>query len=213
MIKAVVFDLWETLVYIKKSRIRKKIKKYVKGKNLRDIEKVIMTKNYDSKDQAFEDLCKMFNIRFGKFFYKFILKHSLGNNSYKSIYDDVFPVLKKLGKKYKLGVVSNIDCFSAEYFKGFFDFFDSIVLSCNIGKIKPDLGLYKKVLDELGVKPKQAVMVGNCLENDIEPAKKLGMKAILIKRQADLLNFRPVKTQYKPTITELFGIEKHLSMW
>jgi FMN phosphatase YigB (HAD superfamily) len=46
---------------------------------------------------------------------------------------------------------------------------------------KPDSQYYKMIADKIGVKPESCLMVGDRIDNDIKPAKTLGMKTILIR--------------------------------
>jgi HAD superfamily hydrolase (TIGR01509 family) len=48
---------------------------------------------------------------------------------------------------------------------------------------KPDERAFLKVLNFFKVKPEEALMVGDEIERDLIPAKKLGMEAILIDRE------------------------------
>jgi putative hydrolase of the HAD superfamily len=57
------------------------------------------------------------------------------------------------------------------------DAFDRLVISAEIGLVKPDLDIYRWVLDELGVMPSKAVFVDDFLHN-IEGAQAAGMYAI-----------------------------------
>lgn len=50
------------------------------------------------------------------------------------------------------------------------------------GLKKPDAKAFRAVLERTGVFPEETVMVGDSLENDILPAKALGMKTVLIDR-------------------------------
>lgn len=61
--------------------------------------------------------------------------------------------------------------------KGFFNIFDHIFLSNEVGLIKPDLDKYKHVLQKLNTKPKKCVFIDDKLRNLI-PARKLGITVI-----------------------------------
>jgi FMN phosphatase YigB (HAD superfamily) len=50
------------------------------------------------------------------------------------------------------------------------------------GAAKPDLKAFLAVLAKMKADPEETVMVGDSLENDILPARALGMKAILLDR-------------------------------
>lgn len=51
------------------------------------------------------------------------------------------------------------------------------------GFAKPDVNAFWEVLNKMKVDPKEAAIVGDSLENDILPARAIGIKAILIDRQ------------------------------
>jgi HAD superfamily hydrolase (TIGR01509 family) len=54
-------------------------------------------------------------------------------------------------------------------------------VSEDIGKSKPDPAFFMHILKKLGISAQEAIMVGDRLDNDIIPAKKLGIKTILVK--------------------------------
>jgi putative hydrolase of the HAD superfamily len=55
------------------------------------------------------------------------------------------------------------------------DFFELIVTIEITGRKKPDPASIAHALDELGVAPEEAILVGDSLIRDIQPAKELGM--------------------------------------
>jgi len=54
--------------------------------------------------------------------------------------------------------------------------------------LKPDSKAFLFVLENLKVKPEEAIMVGDEIERDLIPAQKLGMEAILIDRENKIEN-------------------------
>ena len=50
------------------------------------------------------------------------------------------------------------------------------------GVSKPDRRIFDIALSRAGCKPENAVMIGDRLDNDIAPAKKLGMKTVRVKQ-------------------------------
>ena len=100
-------------------------------------------------------------------------------------------ILEALRKTYKLGVISN--------FYGNLEIVLRELLMrnsiCNVidSKIvqirKPNPEIYKFAVDQCGLSPEQCVMVGDSYRQDIEPAKSIGMKTIMINsRQVDGIN-------------------------
>ncbi|MGD9934491.1 MAG: HAD family hydrolase [Dehalococcoidia bacterium] len=49
------------------------------------------------------------------------------------------------------------------------------------GHRKPDVRLFLRACEELGVGPAECVMVGDRIDNDIAPARSLGMKTVLLR--------------------------------
>jgi len=62
-------------------------------------------------------------------------------------------------------------------------FFDVYVGVNTIGKRKPHPSAFKCALKQLGIKPKEAIFVGDQLEADYMGAQKVGIKALLIQRE------------------------------
>ncbi|MGH2610757.1 MAG: HAD family hydrolase, partial [Tepidiformaceae bacterium] len=49
------------------------------------------------------------------------------------------------------------------------------------GYLKPDVRLFLRACEDLGVAPQECIMVGDRINNDIFPAKLLGMTAVLFR--------------------------------
>lgn len=91
--------------------------------------------------------------------------------------------LLKLHKSYRLGIVSNSlapNTMSDLEVAGIRQFFTRIVISSDAGKRKPHPAIYLSALAGLGLKPDEAVFVGDNPYEDIFGAKKVGMKAVLM---------------------------------
>lgn len=214
MIKAVIFDLWSTLAYndtdngiIKKIFDRIDIDGYRK-ENQRKMEESFMKKRYDSPEQAMEDFCRMF----GKGNKCVTGLAGLWKNINVRLFDDVKHVLKRLRREgYKIGLITNTQSFALDYFyeTKFFDNFDYACFSFEAGLLKPDPEIFKLTLDKLGVKPEEAVMVGDNLESDVLGAEAVGIKGILIKRSNRNLSWVE-KGKWERTITGLEQLWKFI---
>lgn len=81
---------------------------------------------------------------------------------------------------YIVSLMSNTHTVNAKsnLLKGFYDIFDHVFLSNEIGLIKPDMAKYKHVLKKLDTKPKKCVFIDDKIQN-LSPAKELGI--IIIK--------------------------------
>lgn len=94
--------------------------------------------------------------------------------------------LQRLKKKYKLGVVSNFGHSPTVRITlerlGLVKFFDSVVVSADVGWRKPSPRIFQRALKALMVSASESVFVGDELDHDIEGAKKVGMLTILLRK-------------------------------
>jgi len=58
-------------------------------------------------------------------------------------------------------------------------YFDDVFVSEEIGQEKSEL-FYRKILEKLGAKPQECMMVGDREDADITPAKKVGIKTVRV---------------------------------
>jgi HAD superfamily hydrolase (TIGR01549 family) len=99
------------------------------------------------------------------------------------LYEDTLPVLAALREHgLKIGLVSNtardLNAFIGHHALDV----DAAVSSGAHGKTKPHPAIFRSALEQLGVTAEEAAMVGDSPEDDVEGAKALGMRAILIDR-------------------------------
>jgi len=103
------------------------------------------------------------------------------------LYDDVPDALRALhAAGLKIGLISNTQrCLSS--FQKHFDLdglFAVALSSSDHGYMKPHPSIFRAALDAIGVAPADAVMVGDSLAHDVEGARGLGMRAVLVSRGA-----------------------------
>ena len=90
------------------------------------------------------------------------------------------PILERLGRRYRLGVVSNFYgnlatvCDNAQVRR----YFGVIVDSARVGLSKPDPRIFVTAVEALGIEPGRAVMVGDSLARDMAGARAAGMAHI-----------------------------------
>ncbi len=99
-------------------------------------------------------------------------------------FPDTVSALKKLKEKYKLAIISNIDrdlfAFTQKQLKVEFDW---IITSEDIKAYKPSLENFKYAIKEINVPKEKILHIAQSIYHDINPAKKLGLTTILIKRR------------------------------
>ena len=102
---------------------------------------------------------------------------------------DAKSVLQILHEKYKLGVVSNFaipECVDELLKTHSLDaLFDVVVVSAAINMRKPSPEIFKSTLKTLGVSASDTIFVGDTIDADIEGAKAVGMKAVYIERRCE----------------------------
>ena len=99
------------------------------------------------------------------------------------LYEDTLPVLEELRRHgLKLGLVSNTGRDLDEFVRHHRLNVDAALGSRAHGWTKPHETIFRAVLELLGVEPPAAAMVGDSIEDDVEGARSLGMRAILLDR-------------------------------
>ncbi|HEX3052300.1 MAG TPA: HAD family phosphatase [Aggregatilineaceae bacterium] len=68
---------------------------------------------------------------------------------------------------------------------GIYDLFDCVLISAQIGFMKPDSAAYRVALQELHVKPDEAVVIDDAL-NNIRVAQTMGIPTILYRPETDV---------------------------
>lgn len=91
-------------------------------------------------------------------------------------------------RNYKIALVSDFD--HPPYIYKFLEiheltsFFDSIIISGNIGVEKPDPKMFNLALRETHLSAKEVLFVGDSMRRDIQGANGVGMVPVLINRQS-----------------------------
>jgi HAD superfamily hydrolase (TIGR01549 family) len=210
-IKAVLFDMFDTLMLIEKDhefyqpsmqRMYRYLKQHgidVSFEKFQDTYIQERDRLYAKADLNWEE--PHFNVRISetlkKLGYNYPLSSSLvaaATNEfceefmkYVRIDADAEATLKALHGKYKLGIVSNFaipECVLKLLKAGGIDgLFDAVVVSGAVNKRKPAEEIFKSALRMLGVSAAATVFVGDTLDADIEGSKAVGMRAVYIERR------------------------------
>src|SRR5262249_35827545 len=102
-----------------------------------------------------------------------------------SLYEDALPVLDELRRHgLKIGLVSNGQRDLEEFVEHHTLDVDAVVGSKAHGRVKPHASIFGAALEALGVRPGETAMVGDSYEDDIEGARALGIRAILLDRDS-----------------------------
>ena len=194
MIKAVIFDLDDTLIsekeYIKSGykEIAKYINKIYKIDNINNIyDKLIGLFNLDSK-YVFNRILEYYNIEYNEDQIKKLIKIYRSHIPNIKFYGDVIPFLNKLkSKKIKLGIITDgyIETQRAKLNKlGAFDIFDYIIITEELGKEfwKPNPKAFEIMKEKLNVKFQEMMYIGDNPKKDFYISKIYPIKTIRILR-------------------------------
>jgi HAD superfamily hydrolase (TIGR01549 family) len=103
---------------------------------------------------------------------------------YGLLMDNIAPVLRVLRRDYRMGVVANQHppVLKALDDYGIGPLFDLKLIDQVVGVSKPDPAIFKLALSEAGCAAGEAIMIGDRPDNDIAPARSVGMWTIRFKR-------------------------------
>ena len=105
-------------------------------------------------------------------------------NELETLYEDGPRVLQALSGKYALGVIANQADGLKKRLEGFgiLPYFTYLVSSWDVQVMKPDPRIFEYALRLAKCPPQQAVMIGDRLDNDVAPAKSVGMKTVWVRQ-------------------------------
>jgi putative hydrolase of the HAD superfamily len=122
------------------------------------------------------------------------LFRSLSRKSFDP-YPGVFQMLERLRDRFPMAIVSDaqrvytdpeIEMLRLGWF------FEHIFISSDYGYRKPEPAFFRLALDALGVKPEEALYIGDNPFRDLFGAKKAGMKMVLVRcLEGEYEGFRP----------------------
>jgi putative hydrolase of the HAD superfamily len=229
-IKAVLFDLWDTLVYFDERGVKlstEEIIEYLRFfnknvsveayKEFRKKYHVDLTMGAVSPPEANRRFLAEFGIPSRVTNYLNVkVDESLRKNT--RVYPGAFELLHDLRSRgIKLGLVSNCMDGTVNILEWIgLNQFDSYGLSNEVGARKPAPKIYLKVTGELSVKPEECVFVSDEI-SDLAGARNLGMKTIHLKgrQRTSLIAVVPDRGVIKPdasanSLNEVFAI---VSKW
>jgi len=101
------------------------------------------------------------------------------------LYEGVTPVLSDLRSKYKLALVSNCSTGLSKVIEalGIASFFETIILSYEVGARKPDRRIYLQTLRSIKLPSEKCIFVSDEI-SDLEGAKEIGLKTLLVRQGA-----------------------------
>ena len=101
-----------------------------------------------------------------------------------SMLPDVVPCLEALAGRYRLGVLANQKTWVRDAMRrdGIDRYFSVWIVSEEVGLEKPDVAIFRLALERAGAPADRIAMVGDRLDNDVRPARALGMRTVWVLR-------------------------------
>ncbi len=114
----------------------------------------------------------------------------------------------ELRQHYRLGLIANQPRQIRDVLtkRGLWDLFDIHAISEELGIEKPHRGIFTWALEKAGVEPERALMVGDRVDNDIAPARRLGMKTFWLSMSFERRGWEP-KDRFEKAYAE--SIRQH----
>ncbi|MGE5123109.1 MAG: HAD family hydrolase [Acidobacteriaceae bacterium] len=115
---------------------------------------------------------------------------------------EMLDYIKNLRPDYKVGLISNAweDLRQTMHTRWNIDgLFDEMVISAEVGLLKPDQRIFVLAVERIGVSPGQAVFIDDMLDN-VEAARRTGLKAIqFVDTQQTLDDLNQLLNTTEPT--------------
>lgn len=189
MIKAVIFDMFETLIshyrcplYFSEQMAEDSGIPYDDFLKLWRKTEALRTTGKLTFDDIIERILRENGVYSREVFEKIIRKRTETKyRCFENMHEEIIPMLEELKKRgCKTGLVSN--CFSEEAAvirsSVLAPFFDGIFLSWEQGCAKPDKEIFLRCVSCLDVSPQECLYVGDGGSFELEAAQKLGMTSL-----------------------------------
>jgi len=183
MNKAVIFDLYGTLIYLADETspyLKLFLDLGLDGEKKAEAKKIAMTENFSSLAKLVNRIAPNSQINLHP--HEEAIRKEAAS---AKLYPETKAVLGELRRRnIDIGLVSNV---ATPYKKAFFDlglddYFNHKLFSCDIGLQKPDPRIYKKIIQNMGINSSLALMIGDKLTCDVDTPKSIGMNAVYLDR-------------------------------
>lgn len=189
MVKAVIFDMYETLItlWYVNPYMGKQLSSDagIPEKKFREIwdpsenDRSIGKKNFED---VLEEILRV-NGRYNPELFNELVgrRKESKRRSFDYIHEGVIPMLEGLkAAGLKIGLITN--CFSEEREvikeSVLYQYFDVVCMSCELGIVKPDERIFYYCLDKLGLAPEECIYCGDGGSNELVVARSLNMKPV-----------------------------------
>ena len=141
--------------------------------------------------------------------------HKIADTVVRVWHQDMFldpearPVLQALKPRYKLSLITNWEhppkLYTLLSELNLSKYFDEVVISAEVGVVKPDPEIFQIALERIGLNPCEVAYVGDT-PVDVEGSLNAGVHPVLIRRGASMKNW-----DYKPSTQSIAPVNKWTS--
>lgn len=186
MIKAVIFDMFETLIthfacplYMGKQIAEEAGIPEPKFREIWDTTEETRTLGKRTFEDVIEEILKVNNRYSTELFERIVRKRKQSKEAcFEHLHPQILPLLKELKEnQVKIGLITNCYFEERDVIRNsiLFPYFDAVCMSCELGMKKPEAAIFQKCMDELAVAPEECLYVGDGGSFELEAARSLGM--------------------------------------
>lgn len=205
MIKAVIFDLWDTLIYLPEGwqtfNFLRELYKIESSYWRNTIKPLFLCRKHETEFAFIRDFQQHVSIYpyTEEFLVEQMQKIRINDVNQIKLFDDALPILDSVSQHgMKTAIISN----QASFYEGFYwqstmsEKIDVTVFSNHMGFRKPDKAIYYQCLSMLEIEPNECLMIGDNKVNDYTTPLSLGMHAIHLSRSAKKPQANAMKSLY-----------------
>ena len=187
MIKAVIFDMYETLITLYGSPVYFSRQMAEDAGISEDIFTPMWRMTEDDRttgkvtvDEVVEQILRENNC-YSEEIVRLIMDKKIRykKDAFEHMHPEIIPMMRTLKERgIKIGLISNCHSEEAAVIKEsvLYPYFDAVCLSYDEGIKKPDLDIFKRCLEKLSLNSEDCLYVGDGSSNELEAAKNIGMK-------------------------------------
>jgi epoxide hydrolase-like predicted phosphatase len=181
LIQAIYFDIGGVLVRTEDKIPRTRLAARL-GMSFNELEKIVFGGEITAEEQ-WAYVCQQVNWPFAR--WRDLEAEFFAGDK---LDEELVDYIRSLHRHYKTGVISNAlgdvrTVILNEWHMS--DAFDVLVISAEVGVMKPDARIFQSALNALGVQPAEAVFVDDVARN-VEGARAIGMHAIQFRNTAQV---------------------------
>lgn len=189
MIKAVIFDMFETLVthYKRPLYMGKQIAAHMgvpekKFREIWDTTEVDRTLGRITFEAVIDEILTVNQCASPQLFEEIVRERVQSKEDcFRLLHPQILPMLEALRVKgQKIGLITNCYFEERDVIRNsvMMPYFDVACMSCELGLKKPDPAIFERCVEELGVQPEECLYVGDGGSQELEAAQRMGMKPV-----------------------------------